>query len=161
MDSSIDRARDAFVDRMGQLGAELGLNASVGSIYALLYMSDRPLSLEEICRSCGMSKGNGSVNLREMERWGAVRKVPVRGDRRSFYEANLDIVGVIRAQLKEGLERRMGEAERALKGIETALEAVTAAAANDDNGAVTVMKERLSKVRETEAAVKTLLDTFL
>lgn len=161
MNSSVDKARDAFVDRMGQLGAELGLSASVGSIYALLYMSDRPLSLEEICRSCGMSKGNSSVNLREMERWGAVRKVPVRSDRRSFYEANLDIVGVIRSQLREGLERRMGQAERALEGIETALGAVTAAATGDNNGAVKVMKERLSKVRETEATVKALLDTFL
>ena len=55
MDSSVDKARDAFIDRMGQLGAELGLSASVGSIYALLYMSDHPMSLEEICKSCGMS----------------------------------------------------------------------------------------------------------
>ena len=160
MHSSVDRARDAFVDRMGQLGAELGLNASVGSIYALLYMSDHPLSLEEICQSCGMSKGNGSVNLREMERWEAVRKVPVRGDRRSFYEANLDIVAIIQSRLREGLERRMGEAERALEGIEKALEAATSAA-KGDNGAVQIMRERLSKVRETEATVKTLLDTFL
>lgn len=161
MDSSVQRARDAFVDRMGQLGAELGLSASVGSIYAYLYMSDRPRSLEEICQSCGMSKGNGSVNLRELERWGAVRKVPVRGDRRSFYEANLDIVAIIRSRLREGLERRMGEAERALEGIEKALEAVTAAAEGDDDGAVKVMRERLSNVRDTEAAVKTLLSTFL
>ncbi len=160
MNSPVDKARNAFVDRMGQLGAELGLNASVGSIYALLYMSDHPLSLEEICQSCGMSKGNGSVNLREMERWEAVRKVRVRGDRRSFYEANLDILGIIRSRLKEGLERRMGEAERALEGIEKALEAATTTK-GDGKDAVKVMKERLSKVRETEAAMKTLLDTFL
>ena len=101
------------------------------------------------------------VNLREMERWEAVRKVPVRGDRRSFYEANLDILGIIRAQLREGLERRMGEAERALEGIENALGASAASAKGADNGAVKVMKERLSRVRETEAAVKTLLSTFL
>lgn len=160
MSSQVDRARDAFVDRMGQLGSELGLNPAVGSIYALLYMSNQPLSLEEICQSCGMSKGNGSVNLREMERWEAVRKVPVRGDRRSFYEANLDILGIIRTRLREGLERRMGEAERALEGIENALEAATTTE-GDGKGAVKVMKERLAKVRETEATVKTLLDTFL
>ena len=159
MNSSVQKARDAFVDRMGQLGAELGLSASIGSIYALLYMSDHPLSLEEICRSCGMSKGNGSVNLREMERWEAVRKVPVRSDRRSFYEANLDIVGIIQSRLREGLERRMGEAERALEDIENTLESTTAK--GDDGAAVKVMKERLSKVRETEAAVKALLSTFL
>ncbi len=161
MNSSVARARDAFVDRMGQFGSELGLNPAVGSIYALLYMSDRPLSLEEICQSCGMSKGNGSVNLREMERWEAVRKVPVRGDRRSFYEANLDILKIIRSQLREGLERRMSEAERALEGIEKALEAATASTKGDDKNAVKVMKERLAKVRETEAMVRTLLDTFL
>lgn len=161
MNSSVDRARDAFVDRMGQFGSELGLNPAVGSIYALLYMSDHPLSLEEICQSCGMSKGNGSVNLREMERWEAVRKVRVRGDRRSFYEANLNILEIIRSQLREGLERRMSEAERALEGIEKALGAATASVKDDDKNAVKVMRKRLAKVRETEAAVKTLLDTFL
>ena len=159
MSSKVSKARDAFVDRMGQLASELGLNPSVGSIYALLFMSDHPLSLDDICNLCAMSKGNASVNLREMERWEAVRRVRVRGDRRSFYEANLDIVGIIRSRLKEGLERRLQDADRALEDIERAV--AVEAKGSKGNGAVRVMKERLSKVRETEAAMQTLMSTFL
>jgi DNA-binding transcriptional regulator GbsR (MarR family) len=157
--SSIEKAKNAFVDRMGQLASELGLNAAVGSIYALLYMSSEPVCLDEITEACGMSKGNASMNLRELERWGAVRRVPVRGDRKSYYEANLDIVGIVRSRLKEGLERRMQEADRALGVIEKAVE--DAGSKKGKDGSVRVMKERLAKVRETEAAVRTLLDTFL
>ena len=157
--NSLDKAKAAFVDRMGQLASELGLSGSVGSIYALLYMSSEPMSLDEITESCAMSKGNASMNLRELERWGAVRRVPVRGDRKSYYEANLDIVGIVRARLKEGLERRMEEAHRALEGIEKAIEDANSRKGKD--GSVRVMKERLAKVRETEMAVRTLLSTFL
>ncbi len=183
MDACVEKAQNAFVDRMGQLGAEMGLSSAVGAIYAFLFMSDGARSLDEICEATGMSKGNASVNMRDMERWGAVRKVPVRGDRRSYYEANLDIVGVIRGQLREGLERRMNDAERALAGIESALEAVSATgeggvaseagtagkggsgalSASEGNGdvAMKVMRERLANVRETGDSVKALIKTFL
>lgn len=155
MDSSTQKARNAFVDRMGQLGSELGLNPAIGSIYSLLYMSAEPISLDEICEACGMSKGNASMNLRELERWEAVSKVPVRSDRRSFYEANLDIVGIIRSQLREGLGRRLQEADRALEGIEEAF------SRNKNEDTMNVMKERLAKVREMEATLRTLISTFL
>ncbi len=155
MDSSTQKARNAFVDRMGQLGSELGLNPAIGSIYSLLYMSAEPISLDEICEACGMSKGNASMNLRELERWGAANRIPVRGDRRSFYEANLDIVGIIRGQLREGLERRLQEADRALEGVEGAF------LRNGDTNTMKVMKERLAKVREMEATLRTLISTFL
>ena len=70
-DTSLDKAKSAFVDRMGQLASELGLNGSAGSIYALLFMSGEPVSLDRIAQSCAMSKGNASMNVRDLERWGA------------------------------------------------------------------------------------------
>jgi DNA-binding transcriptional regulator GbsR (MarR family) len=103
-----------------------------------------------------MSKGNASVNLRELERWGAVRKVPVRGDRKLFYEANLDIVGILRARLREGLSRRFEEADRAIKSIESAIESN-----NGGDDSARIIKERLEKIRQTEDSVKMLIQTFL
>ena len=161
MNSGFLKAKNSFVDRMGQLASEMGLNPAVGSIYSLLYMSDSPLSLGEICEACGMSKGNASMNVRELERWGAVRKMPVRGDRRSFYEANLDVIGIIRSRLKEGLERRLGQAQSALKGIEEAVEKAETKNGGKKDKSVRVMKERLAKVREMESTVRTLVGTFL
>lgn len=157
MNSTFLKARDSFVDRMGQLASEVGLNPAVGSIYTLLYMSDKPMSLGEICEACGMSKGNGSMNVRELERWGAVRRIPVRGDRRSFYEANLDVLGVVRNRLKEGLDRRFGQADEVLEEIEQAVDRLSSSSVKQGDESVRVMKERLAKVREMETTIKGLV----
>ena len=161
MDAAFLKARDSFVDRMGQFASEIGLNPAVGSIYALLYMSDKPMSLGEVCEACCMSKGNGSMNLRVLERWGAVRRVPVRGERRVFYEADLDVLGIVRSRLKEGLERRLGRADEMLEDIEKAVDKLASGKARENDGSALVMKERLGKVREMESAARSMISMFL
>ncbi len=37
-----------------------------------------------------ISKGDASLNIRELERLGIVKKIWIRGDRKDFYEAELD-----------------------------------------------------------------------
>lgn len=82
MNPKLEQARDNFIEAVGQLSASLGLSRVVGQLYALLYLNNGPLSLDDIVRILKMSKGNVSVNIRELEKWGAVRrsgsKVPAR-----------------------------------------------------------------------------------
>ena len=81
-----------FIRIVGELGASLGLNRSVGQIYGLLYMSDKPLSLDDLVSKLKMSKGSVSLNIRELERWEAVKKIWVSGSRKDFYEVNPDFI---------------------------------------------------------------------
>ena len=57
-----------------------------------------------------MSKGNASVNFRELVRWGRQGKSGVRGGRKDFYEAEIDSRKIINGRLAVGLSRRVDQA---------------------------------------------------
>ena len=87
---ALPRPVQDFVLQWGYLGDRWGVNRSVSQIHALLYASERPLSSEEIAAALGIARSNVSNSLRELLAWGIIRSIPVRGDRRTFYEAETD-----------------------------------------------------------------------
>ncbi len=46
-------AIERFILHWGDMGAQWGVNRSVSQIHALLYLSDRPLTAEEIAETLG------------------------------------------------------------------------------------------------------------
>ena len=42
-----------FVQHFGEMGSRWGINRTVGQIYALLYLADRPLNADEIAERLG------------------------------------------------------------------------------------------------------------
>jgi len=65
----------------------LGQTPSVGEIYGLLFISARPLSLDDLMEQLDMSKGGVSMGLKFLRNAGAVKIAYVPGDRRLHYEA--------------------------------------------------------------------------
>ena len=47
---------EKFVLHFGEMGGRWGINRTVGQIYALLFLSDRPLNAEEITEALGVSR---------------------------------------------------------------------------------------------------------
>lgn len=88
----LEKALDRFIENAGKISANmLGMvNKVGGQIYALLFLSREPLSLDDISEILQVSKGNISVNIRTLEEFKLVKKVWVKGSRRDFYEANRD-----------------------------------------------------------------------
>lgn len=85
----IEEAIDIMIQGAGKVSAALlgMINRAGGQIYALLFISEEPLSLDEIAARLGISKSNVSVNIRMLEDYKLVRKVWVRGSRKDYYEA--------------------------------------------------------------------------
>lgn len=98
---------DDFVELVGNMGAGLGLSKTACQLYALLYIKAKPLSLDAMAESLGISKGNVSVNIRILERWEAVKKVWKKGSRKDYYRAEEDIDRIVLTRLKEGAGRRV------------------------------------------------------
>ena len=88
----LEKALDRFIESAGKISANmLGMvNKVGGQIYALLFLSREPLSLDDISDILQVSKGNISVNIRLLEEFKLVKKVWVKGSRRDYYEANRD-----------------------------------------------------------------------
>lgn len=80
-----------FVLRWGDLGGQWGVNRSVAQIQALLILSETALNAEEIADRLGMARSNVSNSVKELLTWKLIRRVPVLGDRRDYYEAETDM----------------------------------------------------------------------
>lgn len=87
----LPKAVEQFVLRWGDMGGQWGVNRSVAQIQALLFLSERPLTAEDIADKLGMARSNVSNSLRELLAWKLIRRVPVLGDRRDHYEAETDL----------------------------------------------------------------------
>src|SRR5437588_7228395 len=99
----MDRATAIFVDGMGAAAATSGILSQLqGRIFALLYLRDGPVALEEIASELEQSKSNVSVNIRGLVDWHLVRRTRVGGSRKDHYEAATDFWRV----LQEIMERR-------------------------------------------------------
>ncbi len=81
-------AREIIINMFSELAKLHGLNKSVGAVYAVLYLSDRPLSISDIMKELKISKGNVSMSLKKLEELGFVKKVWIEGDRKNYYVAN-------------------------------------------------------------------------
>jgi len=125
----MDRSTAIFVDGMGAAAATSGILSQLqGRIFALLYLHDGPLALEEIAAELEQSKSNVSVNIRGLVEWHLVRRTRIGGPRKDHYEAATDFWRV----MQEIMERRFrwnvrqvlaaaAEAGRAAEGRHAAL----------------------------------------
>lgn len=84
-----EKALNTFIEAAGKISANmLGMVSKVGGqIYALLFLSSKPLSLDEIVNHLQTSKSNVSINIRLLEKCKLVEKVWVKGTRKDYYEA--------------------------------------------------------------------------
>src|SRR2546430_10657582 len=99
----MDRVTALFVDGRGAEAATSGILSQLqGRIFALLYLRDGPVALEEIASELEQSKSNVSVNIRGLVDWHLVRRTRVGGSRKDHYEAATDFWRV----LQEIMERR-------------------------------------------------------
>jgi DNA-binding transcriptional regulator GbsR (MarR family) len=108
------RAVERFVLHWGDMGGQWGVNRSVSQIHALLYLSERPLTAEEIAETLGMARSNVSNSIKELLAWNLVRRVPVMGDRRDQFEAETDVWEIARRIAAGRKEREIDPAVAAL-----------------------------------------------
>lgn len=117
------RARRDMVEASGRFFQLLSLPRSTGQIYGLLYLSTKPLSLDDIVEQLSISKGSASLGTRQLAGWGAVRSVWVQGDRRDYFECNPEIRAVLRGAYKELVKPRIDETGLRLDRMRRDLEA--------------------------------------
>jgi len=107
-----------FVLHFGEMGSRWGLNRPLGQMYALLYVSPRPLNADDITAKLGISRSNVSMGLRELQAWRLVRLEHHPGDRREYFSAPQDVWHIF-STLAEERQRR--EIEPTLSMLREAL----------------------------------------
>ncbi len=96
-----------FVQTWGSLGNNWGINKTMAQVHALLLISDKALSTEDMMEMLQISRGNANMNARALVEWGLVNKEMVPGDRRDFYGAKKDIWVIARQITKMRRQREI------------------------------------------------------
>jgi len=96
--AALAEQRRRFIEDFGQLYAKYGISLSFGRVFALLLMSEGPLSLDDIAAQLETSKSTISVATRDLARVGVARRVGRPGSRRVLYEACDDMLPIFEAQ---------------------------------------------------------------
>jgi len=84
-----------FVIHFGEMGTRWGMNRTVGQIYAVLFLAEKPLCADEIVAALGVSRSNVSMGLKELQSWQLVRLQHQPGDRRDFFTTPEDLWEIV------------------------------------------------------------------
>jgi DNA-binding transcriptional regulator GbsR (MarR family) len=104
--------KDKFLQAWGTLGTSWGINRTMAQIHALMMISPRALSADEVMEELQISRGNANMNIRALMDWGLVYKELRAGDRREYFVAEKDMWKVVRQII---LNRKKRELEPILK----------------------------------------------
>ena len=98
---------EAFVLHFGEMGSRWGISRTVGQIYALLFVSERPLPADEIAEVLNFSRSNVSMGLKELQSWNLVRLQHLPGDRREHFSTLGDVWQIVRTLAEERRRREI------------------------------------------------------
>lgn len=148
MHNKLELAQNRFIEGIGKLAESFGLNQFIAQLYAVLYLSDKPLSLDDLVAKLGASKGNISLNIRELEKWGAVRNVWVKGSRKDYYEADTDIKKVAIAKAKSSLQKRISQVSGMISEFKELVAQTEGEMTDEDRKMIKTYNERLKKIED-------------
>jgi len=152
--SSLEREVVGLTMRAGQI---LGLPKSVGAIYGLLYLSPRPLTMEEIMGRLRISLGSASQGLRQLRSFKAVRPVYVPGARREHFEAEDQFRKLIGNFLDDEVTAQLDQAGERLGGLSKLIEQEP----ESDRDWLRQRLEKLDNVNANARRLLTLVARFL
>jgi DNA-binding transcriptional regulator GbsR (MarR family) len=96
-----------FVEHWGSMARAWGINSTMGELFALLYITGTNWTADDLRHWLGVSRGNVSMNLRELLAWGVVHKVHRSGQRRELFRAETDVWTLFRKILSERKRREL------------------------------------------------------
>ncbi len=117
-EAKLKDTRERFVEQWGVMGTQWGINRTMAQIHALLMTTPEPMSTDEVMAELAISRGNGHTNLKELVSWGLVRIVTRKGDRKEYFEAELDVWEIFRRIVQE---RKRHEIDPALDLLQDCL----------------------------------------
>lgn len=112
-----EEAKRQFIQTWGTLGSEWGINRTMAQVHALLLISPKPLSTDDIMEELQVSRGNANMSLRELMNWTLINKTLTPGDRKEYFEAEKDIWEVARRIAGERKRREIEPVKKVLNQL--------------------------------------------
>ena len=124
----LEQAKQQFIQTWGNFGTQWGINKSMAQVHALLLVSERPLSTEEVMEQLSISRGNANMNIRDLINWQLVYKESIVGDRKEYFRAEKDMWEVAKRIVRERKRREIEPLQQhlaELKKVEQSYESIS------------------------------------
>ena len=128
----------------------LGAPRSVAAVYGILFASPQPLCFGEIEVKLGISKGSVSQGLKALKEIGAVKSSEHPGDRREWYEVDIELRKLIRSFIEGRVETQLRKGGDRLERIKSQLP-------NTDPAAARILTDRLELLESWQKKAKALI----
>ena len=137
--------RARFIEAAGHASQTFGFGRSIGQIFAHIYFSPRPQTLDDLTEQLGISKGGASMAVRQLEQWSALRRVWVKGDRKAFYETTDAFGTIFRKAMIDLVGRTMESADTLLSEAEAATHGGSRGGKEDADAVF--LRDRVGKIK--------------
>jgi DNA-binding transcriptional regulator GbsR (MarR family) len=101
----------------GEMGSRWGINRTVGQIYALIYLSDKPLNADQLVDALGFSRSNIAMGIKELCSMNLVMLRHIPGDRKDYYATHEDIWEIVRNLVEERKKREIDPTLTMLRSV--------------------------------------------
>jgi DNA-binding transcriptional regulator GbsR (MarR family) len=112
--TKLNPVQQKFILHWGEMGTRWGINRTVAQIHALLFISPKPLTAEELMEILSVARSNVSNSVHELQSWGIVKLVHIMGDKRDHFESMKDPWEMFRVVLDERKKREIDPTMRLL-----------------------------------------------
>jgi DNA-binding transcriptional regulator GbsR (MarR family) len=161
LQAQMEEVSKEFINNLGRVADFFGFNRLMGQLYAVLFLSPEPLTLDDMVKKLESSKGNVSINIRALERWGLVRQIYKWADRKNYYEAEPDIWKAVSGILQERERKESQQIISSLNQSVEMLEQASKTASGQEAVTAQFYLERMEQLRRLFKFGDTLLDMMV
>jgi DNA-binding transcriptional regulator GbsR (MarR family) len=148
MPDALNKSRALFIRRWGEMGGYWGINRTMAELHALLYTSAGPLCTDDIMELLQISRGNASMNLRQLIDWGLISRIHRKGDRKEYFVCEADVWEMFENIARERKRREMEPIVETIRRCREMVQAESDGGADEKDDAVKVYLARLDAMED-------------
>ena len=120
LEHPLTRAQEEVISFFCDGVRALGLPRSIGEIYGLLFISQEPLSLDDLVQKIGISKGSASQGLKFLRNLGALEKIEKQ--RKTYYLPVTNLKSLVSGFIREEIVPHMESGQQKLQTLKEVFE---------------------------------------
>lgn len=148
-----------MVEAAGHATQSMGVGRVLGQIFAWLYFSPEPQSLDDLTAALGISKGSASMGVRQLEQWNALEKVWVKGSRRDYYRAKDYFGSIVKSAVLDLVGKRMETSSSILREASAELQGKAEGGELSENDRF--LRERIGKIVRFQEKAQGMWDSTI
>jgi HTH-type transcriptional regulator, glycine betaine synthesis regulator len=154
-EQAVHDVQQQFILEWGRMSSSWGINRTMAQIHALLFITGRPHSVDDIMEQLHISRGNASMNLRDLLEWGIIRRFRSPGDRKDIFLTDSEPWQMIARVIRE---RKRRELDPTSKVISECIESIPTEGETED---AKILRKRLVGLLSIFSMMDALYDQVL